>query len=467
MSSLQHCEGLVHIAFDTSKDVLVAGILHAGEETPTIERVFNDEPSIRRFLRGFPERSRLRTCYEAGPGGYELYRLLGSMKVPCEVIAPSLIPTAPGDRVKTDKRDARRLVRQFRSGELVAIRVPSREEEAVRDLCRARADAVEDLTRAKNRLGHFLVRHGRIYRDGTTWTLKHRSWLAAQSFDHPAATATFGRYRATVACREAELEAIEADMTTYLDAEPFCGPVIRGYRPIGAWTVWAPSCSRPRCATDAGSPGATTQARSAGSSPRSTPRGGASRAVASPVRATSTSDVSSSSPPGPTAQARASVRACGADKTASRLTPPLVPGPPRSTCAGASAPSTSASQCVVWWWRRSPDAWSATSTPRWSHEGALLIVRRIGQRSRPPVTELFVTRRGAAVAGTHPASSLRRLACEPKRSKSGAPSCELQTCVALAREYEIGGSWSIQSAAARHEDLGARSPPRQSGPGKT
>ena len=247
MSSLQHRGDLVHIAFDASKDVLVAGVLRPGEDTPTIERVFNDEASIRRFIRGFPERGVLRTCYEAGPGGYELYRLLTSMNLSCQVIAPSLIPLAPGDRVKTDRRDARRLVRQFRSGELVAIRVPSREEEAVRDLCRARGDAVEDLTRAKNRLAHFLLRHGRIYRDGTTWTLRYRSWLAAQSFDHPAAQATFGHYRSTVECREAELEAIEADMTAYLDAEPFCDAVTRlsayrGVDRLGALVLQAEVC---------------------------------------------------------------------------------------------------------------------------------------------------------------------------------------------------------------------------------
>ena len=102
MSSLQHRDDLVHIAFDASKDVLVAGVLRPGEETPTIERVFNDEASIRRFIRGFPERGVLRTCYEAGPCGYELFRLLTSLKVPCQVIAPSLIPLAPGVRVKTD-----------------------------------------------------------------------------------------------------------------------------------------------------------------------------------------------------------------------------------------------------------------------------------------------------------------------------------------------------------------------------
>ena len=108
-------------------------------ETPTIERVANDEPSVRRFVKGFPDPGLLRTCYEAGPCGYELHRPLTSLRVRCQVIAPALIPVAPGARVKTDKRDARRLVRQFRAGELIAIRVPSRREEALRDLCRAEA----------------------------------------------------------------------------------------------------------------------------------------------------------------------------------------------------------------------------------------------------------------------------------------------------------------------------------------
>jgi transposase len=202
-------------------------VLRGGEETPTIERVANDEASVRRFVKGFPQPGLLRTCYEAGPCGYELQRLLGSLKVSCQVIAPALIPVAPGDRVKTDKRDARRLVRQFRAGELVAIRVPSRSEEAVRDLCRARGDAVEDLTRAKNRLGHFLLRHGRVWRGATTWTFKYRYWLSDQSFDHPALTVAFSRYRATVECREAELQALETELSAYLTQEPFATPVHR------------------------------------------------------------------------------------------------------------------------------------------------------------------------------------------------------------------------------------------------
>lgn len=261
MPRLQRHGDVVHVAFDASKNVLVAGILRPGEETATIERVFNDEPSIRRFVKAFPEPGQLRTCYEAGPCGYELHRLLCSLGVRCEVIAPALIPVAPGDRVKTDKRDARRLARQFRAGELVAIRVPSRQEEAVRDLCRARGDAVEDLTRAKNRLGHFLLRHGRIWRGGaSTWTFKYRNWLGQQSFDEGALKETFARYRATVECREAELQALEADLARYTEEDPFATAVqrlsaYRGVDRLGALVLQAEVCDWRRFA-NAGAAGA-------------------------------------------------------------------------------------------------------------------------------------------------------------------------------------------------------------------
>jgi transposase len=172
--------------------------------------------------------------------------MLLSLGVAREVIAPALIPLAPGDRVKADKRDAKRLVRQFRAGELVAIGVPSERDEAVRDLCRARGDAVEDLTRAKNRLGYFLLRHGRVY-SGTSRTFKHRNWLGNQSFDQPALRTTFSRYRATVECPETELGAIEADLATYVDTEPVATPVrrlsaYRGMNRLGALVLQAEVC---------------------------------------------------------------------------------------------------------------------------------------------------------------------------------------------------------------------------------
>jgi transposase len=162
--------------------------------------------------------------------------------VRCEVIAPSLIPNAPGDKVKTDRRDCRRLARLHRAGELVAIRIPTPAEEAVRDLCRARADMVEDRTRARHRLSKFLLRHGRAWRGGNAWTLTHERWLLAQRFDQPALAATHAHYRAVLEVRDPQLAAIEADLATWYDAPPFADAVhrlsaYRGVTRLGALTL--------------------------------------------------------------------------------------------------------------------------------------------------------------------------------------------------------------------------------------
>lgn len=169
------------------------------------------------------------------------------MGVACEVIAPSLIPKASGDKVKTDKRDCQRLARPHRAGELVAIRAPSLGEEAVRDLCRTRGDMVEDLTRARERLSKFLLRHSKVYRDGSPWTVRHEAWLAAQCFDEAALNTTYQHYRATVAVRDTALAAVEADLAGFFDKAPFAEGVrhlsaYRGVTAIGALSLQAEVC---------------------------------------------------------------------------------------------------------------------------------------------------------------------------------------------------------------------------------
>jgi transposase len=232
---------------DVHKDSISVGVLNPGREIPDVERIFHDEESVRRLVGRFPEPRLLRACYEAGPTGYALARLLGSMGVACEVIAPSMIPKAPGDKVKTDTRDCRRLTRLYRAGELVAIRIPSPGEEAVRDLCRTRGDMVEDLTRARNRLTKFLLRHSRVWRDGSNWTHKHEGWLAVQRFDEPAMQTTFEHYRAVVLSRDAQLAAVESDLTRYFTVEPFAAAVARlaayrGVTAMGALSLQAEVC---------------------------------------------------------------------------------------------------------------------------------------------------------------------------------------------------------------------------------
>ncbi len=121
MSSLARPAGPVHVGMDTSKNTIMAAVLWPGDEVPVTERIINDAPSVRRLLGRIASTAdgpgQLRCCCEAGPGGYDLYWLLASMGIACDVVAPSLIPKGAGDRVKTDKRDACRLARLHRAGE--------------------------------------------------------------------------------------------------------------------------------------------------------------------------------------------------------------------------------------------------------------------------------------------------------------------------------------------------------------
>jgi transposase len=287
--SLAHPDA-VHLGLDVHKDTISVGILRPGGEAPDVEKIFHDEESVRRLIGRFPDPGLLRACYEAGPTGYGLHRLLGSLGVRCEVIAPSLIPTAPGDKVKTDKRDCRRLARLHRAGELVAIRVPTPLEEAVRDLCRTRADMVADLTRGRNRLTKFLLRHGRVWRGGSNWTVKHHAWLGAQTFDEEALRVTYSHYRAVVLTREAQLDAVEADLVPWFAREPFAESVrrlgaYRGVTHMGALTLAAEVCDWRRFGRAASFMGFVGLVPSEYSSGGSTHRGHLTKAGNAHVRA--------------------------------------------------------------------------------------------------------------------------------------------------------------------------------------
>jgi hypothetical protein len=152
VSGIAAARGLTYLGLDVHRDTISVAVVGPGHQAPTVDRIANDEPPVRRLVARFPHPGRLRACYEAGPTGYDLARLLDRVGVHCQVITPALIPKAPGDKIKTDSRDCRRLARLHRAGELVAIRVPTVAGEAVRNLCRARADMSADRTRARHRL---------------------------------------------------------------------------------------------------------------------------------------------------------------------------------------------------------------------------------------------------------------------------------------------------------------------------
>jgi len=221
----------------TSVKEIVAGVLRPGEEVPVITRIPGDAESVRRLVGRFPDRRLLAACHEAGPGGYELHRLLASMGVACDVVAPSLIPKGASDRVKTDRRDAVRLALLHRAGLLTPVRVPSPAEEAVRDLVRARADLLDDRKRVQQRLNAMLLRHGRAWH-GAKWTCAHRAWAGRQAFDEPALAETLALYRGALDAREAELAAAGATMAGWAGRDPPAVPVARlgAYRGIAQLT---------------------------------------------------------------------------------------------------------------------------------------------------------------------------------------------------------------------------------------
>src|SRR6266699_2935254 len=135
------------------------------------------------LIRKLGAREHLRACYEAGPCGYVLYWQLTKLGVACDVVAPTLVPTRPGDRVKTDRRDAEKLARCHRAGDLTAVWVPDAAHEALRDLVRAREAAKADQLRARHRVSKFLLRHGRrAPGDVKPWTQRHRRWLDTVTF---------------------------------------------------------------------------------------------------------------------------------------------------------------------------------------------------------------------------------------------------------------------------------------------
>jgi transposase len=288
MPSVTPPAGLIHLGMDTSKNTIVAAVLLPGEQIPAVDRIFNDEAAIRRLIGRFPDRGLLRACYEAGPGGYDLYRLLASMGVACDVVAPSLIPKGGSDKVKTDKRDSFRLARLHRAGELTPIRVPSPAEEAVRDLARVRAAVLADRKRAQQRLTALLMRHGRIWRN-TYWTGPHRAWVAAQSFPEPALATALAHYRAALDTRESELACIEAELAPWARREPLAAAAgrlccYRGIADLNGLTLAAEVVDWRRFASARAFMGFTGLVPAEYSSGQRTWRGHITKAGSGPVR---------------------------------------------------------------------------------------------------------------------------------------------------------------------------------------
>lgn len=205
------------VGIDAHKKTLAVAVLAPGIVQPEEFTLDNDERSIRKLVRRLDRDAKgreIRICYEAGTCGYALQRRLeASGKVVCEVIAPSLIPTKPGDRIKTDRRDARKLAELYRAGVLTTVSPPSEEQEAIRDLCRCREDVRADLHRCRQRLVKMLVRRGYVFNSTSRlWSEAHRRWLDGIALEHPSDRAVLAEYKLAIEQAERRLRAMDAEI---------------------------------------------------------------------------------------------------------------------------------------------------------------------------------------------------------------------------------------------------------------
>jgi transposase len=283
-----------------------------------------DREAVERTLRRWAQ---VRCCYEAGPTGFGLYRHLLERGSACQVVAPGLVPTRPGDRVKADPRDARKLARLLAGGLLEPVWVPSPELEAARDLLRAREEARLDRMRDRHRLSKFCLRHGRRL-PWASWGLARRKWLSEQRFDFPAQQHTFDTYLHTVDLVDRRIEELERSIREAAEQGPWRELVarLRCLRGLDTLTALAIAVeigdfSRFRSAEEF--------RPSSGSCPRSTPRASAAARARSPSSATLTCAACSSRPPG--------TRAVGPRSATSSPAASAVRTPPSSSAPGAAS----------------------------------------------------------------------------------------------------------------------------------
>jgi len=228
------------VALDVHKFSIVAAVLPPAGGVPEVHRIETTPKAIRRFIDRLGGPGGLAVAYEAGPGGFELLRLLGGLGVACDVIAPSLVPVRAGDRIKTDRRDAKKLVRLLRAGELVFVAPPDAQTEGLRDLIRCRDDLRCARTAARHRVAKQLLRHGRVFREGKKqWTGMHRAWVARQRLDDPLAHAALEQMLTHLDGLDRQLAALDRDLERIAAQDPWRERVaaLTGFRGIATRTA--------------------------------------------------------------------------------------------------------------------------------------------------------------------------------------------------------------------------------------
>jgi len=236
---------LRYLGLDVHAETIAAAIAEPDGEVRALGILPNRPEAITKLIRKLEPRHGLHACYEAGPCGYVLYWQVTKLGIHCDVVAPTLVPTKPGDRIKTDRRDAARLARCYRAGDLTPVWVPDAAHEALRDLVRAREAAKQDQLRARHRLGKLLLRRGiRPPPAAKPWTQRHRRWLDTLQLDPPALQATLDDYLHEVDHAAARVERLEGALDNAIAAAP--APLravitalqtLRGVRQVTAATI--------------------------------------------------------------------------------------------------------------------------------------------------------------------------------------------------------------------------------------
>ncbi|GAC1601430.1 MAG: IS110 family transposase [Polyangiales bacterium] len=232
------------VGLDVHKESIAIAVADEGIPAPhVVGEIPNELGRLLKELRRLQKAGALRCCYEAGPTGFILARELEARGIACMVVAPSLIPKQVGSRVKTDTRDAVKLARFLRSGDLTAVHVPSAATEAMRDLERSRQDAKKAERVSRHQLAKFLLRQGRRY-EGKTWNEAHRLWIRAQKFDHEAHNRVLVDYVHAVEDAGARVERLTKDITELVESwshKPLVKALqaLRGIRLLSAVTIVA------------------------------------------------------------------------------------------------------------------------------------------------------------------------------------------------------------------------------------
>ena len=241
-------ENITFVGLDAhAKDINVAVILPGSNTIDEQWQVAHEKRSLCRLVKRLLKTEGtggVRAVYEAGPCGYALKRTLEELGIECHVVAPSLIPVKPGERVKTDKRDARKLATLFKGGLLTVVHPPNESEEALRDLMRAREDAKKDLMSARHRLSKMLLRYGLRFTETKNWTKKHRAWLKRLHFDEGHAQQVLDNYMLSLEQIEERLAILDAQIEEAAIEEPYAERVgwlrcFRGIDTVTAMTILA------------------------------------------------------------------------------------------------------------------------------------------------------------------------------------------------------------------------------------